>query len=84
MPQLQYVFGLVLAISGAGGMTLVAIEWLSGRLWNHPSVHKPEELGPLEKVEQELQKAQQLLEDVAEGNAEVAELINAAIALLSG
>ncbi len=81
-PQLQYVFGLVLALSGAGGMTLVAIEWLSGRIWNHPSVHKSEDLGQLEKVKQELQKVQQLLENVAEGNAEVAEL-NAAIALLS-
>ncbi|MCP3662799.1 MAG: hypothetical protein GY696_09925, partial [Gammaproteobacteria bacterium] len=76
LPQLQYVFGLVLAISSAGGMTLLAIEWLSGRLWNHPYVHKPEELGQLEEAKQELQKAQQLLENI--GNAEVVELINAA------
>ncbi|MCP3661324.1 MAG: hypothetical protein GY696_02335 [Gammaproteobacteria bacterium] len=90
LPQLQYVFGLVLAISAAGGMTLVAIEWtlvaiewLSGRLWNHPSVQIPEQHGQLEEVKQELQKVQQLLENVAEGNAEVAEHINADIALLS-
>ncbi len=69
LPQLQYVFGLVLAVSSAGRMTLVAIEFLSGQLWNNPSVQKTEELGQLEEVKQELQKVQKLLKNT--GSAEL-------------
>ncbi len=83
LPQLQYVFALILVISGAGGMTLVILEWFSGRFSNRRYVWNPEEMGEWEKAKQVLQEVKQLVENFAEGNAEVAEHINAAISLLN-
>ncbi len=50
---------------------------------NLPYVRKPDEMGQWKEVKQELQKLQQRVENIAEGNAEVAEHITAAISLLT-
>ncbi len=83
VPQLQYVVAFVLVVSGVGGTILVTVECLFGRVVNHPYTHKPDEMGQLEEVKQELQKLKQRVEHIAECNAEVAEHITAAISLLT-
>ncbi len=82
LPQLQYVFALVLVIAGGGGVVLIVTARLAHVSWKQTAQKEEPELRHV--VKQELLKLQRLLSNAHDDLSVVAELIETALDQFDG